>query len=56
MNANLQATDVVDGGPGATRAAELGTLLRRLAAGDGIDAASRFADGTGGRSPTRRGP
>jgi diguanylate cyclase (GGDEF)-like protein len=36
VNANLRATDVVDGGPGATRAAELGTLLRRLAAGDGI--------------------
>ncbi|HEY8177213.1 MAG TPA: diguanylate cyclase [Candidatus Limnocylindria bacterium] len=36
VNANLQAGDVVDGGPGATRAAELGTLLRRLASGDGI--------------------
>ncbi|HEY8179298.1 MAG TPA: diguanylate cyclase [Candidatus Limnocylindria bacterium] len=34
VNANVRATDVAT--PGATRSAELGTLLRRLAAGDGI--------------------
>jgi diguanylate cyclase (GGDEF)-like protein len=36
VNANLRAGDVVEGGPGPVRAAEMGTLLQRLAAGDDI--------------------
>jgi len=36
VNANLQATDVVAGGPGVARSAELGGMLQRLASRDGI--------------------
>ncbi|HET7521073.1 MAG TPA: hypothetical protein VFK61_06005, partial [Candidatus Limnocylindria bacterium] len=36
VNANLRASDVVDGGPAAARAAELDRLLQQLTNEDGI--------------------